>query len=170
MIAPRKQSGFSLIELSIVLLIVGMLMSGFLSLSSSAIQGRQNAAQREIIDGVKTDAILQAINSKSAETICIPGSCSGVLASDCIGDPRGPCRDFSYTYAIPNTVAGANDAWGNPVTYTRTEPAVTSTTPPSTLVFSIRSNGPDATNNTADDLVYVVTASELLARIARMGL
>jgi prepilin-type N-terminal cleavage/methylation domain-containing protein len=163
-----KNKGFTLIEVALVLLVGGIVMSGFLNLLTTATANRQTAVQREAVDTVKANAILQAVNAKTTTSVCGGSGCTGLLNTLDCPLPLGSCRMLVSTYAVPATTTAVNDFWGNPLVYTRVTASVTSTTPPATVVFTVTSRGSDAIVS-ADDQVTSVNAGEFMARISRMG-
>lgn len=163
-----KNRGFTLIEIALVLLVGGIVLSGLLSLLSTATANRQTQIQQEAMDSVKTDAILQAVNGKTTTGVCGGSGCTGLLNSIDCPSPIGSCRMLVSTYPVPTTVTAVNDYWGNPLVYTRVTATVTYITPPTTVIFTVTSRGAD-TIASADDTVSTVNAGEFIARVSRMG-
>lgn len=165
---PNQSSGFSLIELAIVILVGGLIMSGLLNLLNVAIANKQTAVQLEAFDTVKTNVVLQAVNNKTVIGVCGGSGCTGILSTLECPSPPGSCRITQSTYTLPATTAVVNDYWGNAIDYTRNTVTITSTTPPATVMFTITSRGSD-TVPSADDIIQTVTAGEFMARVSRMG-
>jgi prepilin-type N-terminal cleavage/methylation domain-containing protein len=164
----QSARGFTLIELAIVILIGGLIMSGLLNLLNTGIANKQTSIQQEAFDTIKTNAILQAINSKTVTSVCAGSGCTGLLNTlDCT-IPLGSCRMLVSTYTVPATVDDVKDFWGNTIVYARVTNTITSTTPPATIMFTITSRGAD-TIPSADDTTYSVNAGEFMARVSRMG-
>lgn len=157
-----------MIEVALVLLVGGLVLSGFLNLLATTTANRQTAVQRESVDAMKANVILQAVNAKTTTSVCGGSGCTGLLNTLDCPIPVGSCRMLVSTYAVPATTTTVSDFWGNALVYTRVTASVTSTTPPTTVVFTVTSRGSDAVAS-ADDQVTSVDAGEFMARISRMG-
>jgi prepilin-type N-terminal cleavage/methylation domain-containing protein len=166
-----RQRGFTLIEAALVILIGGIILSGVLGVLQASITTRMNSILSESVELTKTSIVLSAVNSKTTATACVAGSCSGLISTlECATTiATAPCRIYVSTYPIPATISTQNDAWGNPLIYTRVLPTVSNTTTPTDTVFKVVSKGSDATQGTEDDVTYTVTASEFLSRVSRTG-
>lgn len=163
--------GFTLIEAAIVLLVAGIVLTGFMGILQSMMTTRQNQIQNEAVETVKTTVTLDAVKNKSVSTGCVSGSCNvvfGVLMG--CGVLTEPCPVYINSYPIPATITSVPDFWGNSFTYVRNATSVSSTTAATTPVYTLLSKGPDATAGTTDDISYTVTAAEFIARVSRMGL
>lgn len=162
----RKQNGFTLIEMAIVMVIIAILMSGAMKLTTAYMAGRQNSTLNAAVEAAKADAAMWAANNKAVTLVCVAGPA---------GCPSDGCATGCSTYPVSYSLvlddpAEHMDPWGVPVRYIQHESLVTATTDPTDRVFSVISAGPDSIADTGDDLEREVTASEVLSLIAKMGI
>lgn len=165
--ASTRNDGFTLIELSMVLVIIGLVMGGFLNLITISMANRQTADLNAAVESAKISAVLLAINNKEVTLVCVAGP-PGCIATGCAGST--PCASFSNKYNIPSEVAVSNDPWGNPLIYSQQQPSVMASTAPDAEIFTVVSSGPDGVANTGDDFTRIVNANQFLALIAKTGL
>jgi len=116
----RKSSGFSLVEMAIVLAIVGLLLGGLLPTISSQIEQQRRNETRKLMDEIK-DALIgyTIINGK------LP--CPATVT---YGEADGTCANPSSDNYLPWKTLGVpeTDAWGGKWLY-RVEPAFASSVP-----------------------------------------
>lgn len=163
-----RNRGFTLIEISIVLLIIGIVMSGFLMIATASIANRHTADLNTALEAAKVTAVLTAINNKEVARICVSGPL-GCDDTGCTASPSSPCATYSSLYNVPSTIPAANDPWGRPLSYTRQQPTVTSSLSPTAPVFTVTSFGADGLIG-SDDISRTVTASEFISIVTKMGL
>lgn len=162
-----------MIEMALVILISGIILSGFLQILNANIQTRMNQLNLEASETMKTSAVVLAIKGRTISSQCVAGTCSVVftLLGTCVA--AAPCPSYTASYPVPAAAAIAvqNDAWGAAMTYTAgAHASVSSATPGTDTVFTIASKGPDTAAGTTDDITYTVTVNEFIARISRSGL
>ena len=168
------QRGFSMIEAAIVILIGGIVMAGFLQVLSANTQVRMTQINYQASEAMTTAAIMESIKGRAVTSTCVAGTCSAIftLLGTCLA--ATPCPTYTSSYPVPAaaSVVAQKDFWGNAMTYTPNAavPSVSSSTPPATTVFTLRSIGPDTVSGNTDDITYVVTAAEFIARVSRTGL
>ena len=169
-----RNRGFTMIELAVVILIGGIVLGGLLNILQTSIQTRTNQINYEASEVMKTSAVMESIKGRAITSTCVAGTCSAVftLLGTCLA--ATPCPTYTSSYPVPAaaSVVAQRDFWGNLMTYTPNAavPSVSSSTPPATTVFTLRSNGPDTVVGGSDDISYVVTAAEFIARVSRTGL
>jgi prepilin-type N-terminal cleavage/methylation domain-containing protein len=162
----RKQNGFTLIEMAIALVIMSVIMSGAMTLATSAMQARQNSTLNAAVEAAKADAVLLAASNKEIERVCVDGP-SGCENTGC----GSSCSTYPAQYPLdPDSTTTHLDPWDMPVRYVRGAAAVTVVSDPDEVAFTIISSGPDGIADTGDDLEREVTASDVLALIAKMGI
>lgn len=115
-----RNDGFSLIEMSVVMLILGLLLSGlFVALGDSTSNRRHSDANNEV------ESIVEAIYGYAQTVGRLP--CPAIPNSAGIEDPAGggDCTSFhGFVPAVTLGIQGATDAnnllldpWGNPYRY-----------------------------------------------------
>jgi len=165
-----RPNGFTMIEMALVILVGSIVMSGLLQILSTSTQTRMNQINTESAETMKTAVVIDAIKNRSVSSSCVAGSCNVVFTILGVCVAATPCPSYSASYPLPAAVTASKDFWGNNMTYTRLVTPVSSSTPATTVVFSVKSKGPDATDSTSDDITYSVTAAEFIARVSRTGL
>lgn len=151
---PAPQSGFTLVEMAIVLIIVGLLISGIVvSIGAQQENGARSTTEKKLAEA--TEAILgfatannrlpcpASAVSSGAEAFCIeslPGPCTETLVVQAHGRCSSP-----YTGFLPGRTLGlspvdnfgrAMDSWGNPIGYAVT----TATTNAFTSINGMKTN------------------------------
>lgn len=140
----RPQSGFTLIEIAVVLLIVTFLMVGGVRLLSSTQEGLRARLTRQNMDAVK--AALQAYMVRAGRLPCpavetstttdatygteapTPGTCTGTTVLDAVG-----FRGVVPWKTLGMTTETAFDGWGRQLTYAVTNTATNTPTATTTL-------------------------------------
>jgi prepilin-type N-terminal cleavage/methylation domain-containing protein len=103
---------------------------------------------------------------------------TGVVIASAVSNRTGSVG--SFIYPIPLTLpalpsATLNDPWGNPISYSLTTAAITSSTlevdlsSNPVIAFTLNSFGPDGVNGNADDIDRVVYISQLKASLGNSG-
>jgi prepilin-type N-terminal cleavage/methylation domain-containing protein len=138
MIAPapasilKRQTGFTLVEMSIVLMIVALLLGGLLPTITSQVEQRHEIDTRKQLDEIQQALIGYAIingrlpcpataTSNGAESPSGGGNCSSFTNGSFVG----------YLPAATLGISGANnagkilDSWGNPIRYAITNVSAT---------------------------------------------
>jgi prepilin-type N-terminal cleavage/methylation domain-containing protein len=122
----RRQNGFTLLEIAVVLMIIGLLLGGLLPTLSAQMESRNINETRKQLDEIKEALIGYAIINGRLPCPAISGS-NGIEAPVGVGN----CTYFSnttnasYNYLPAATLglSGTNssglleDAWGNPIRY-----------------------------------------------------
>ncbi len=125
MLTLNKQTGFTLIELAIVLVIIGMLAGSFISTLSSRIDNTRVADTRDELELAKQAMIGYALSQPSPYLPC-PDCINAILcpngtARDGIEDRRvnGSCSVGNRVGTLPWVTLGLadKDAWGNRYRY-----------------------------------------------------
>ena len=164
----RRQSGFTLTELAVVLAIVGLLIGGAMMTLSAQVEQRNNDETLRRLNAA-TDAVLAfaivnkrlpcparfataANNSQGLESFCTNATVAGCAGTETTAvQTHGNCSDF-YSGYLPAVSVGATpldsngfavDAWGNRLRYAvaRNNPTGCTTTPPAnTRIFTSQAN------------------------------
>lgn len=115
----RRQSGFSLLELAIVLLIVGLLLSGLIMPLSSRVEQQRVATTRE-----QLAVIQQALTGYALARDALPCPATPASNGQAAVSGGGCTRQHGFVPAVTLGLAGAQnedhlllDAWGNPIRY-----------------------------------------------------
>jgi len=127
----RTQTGFTLVEMSIVLAIVALLMGGLLPTLSSQMEQRRRSDTQNALNEIKNALIGYAIVNGR-----LPCPAKATIAT---GSTNAGVADCTVTTGvIPWATLGTSetDAWGRRFTYTASS-SFTTTTPP----FTLASNG-----------------------------
>lgn len=117
----NKQQGFTLVEMAMVMLIIGLLLAGLVPTVSSQMEQRQTSDTRKQIDEIQQSLIGFAI--ANGRFPCPATSASNGEESPVGG---GSCTNF-YDGYVPAATLGINpvdsntklvvDAWNNPIRY-----------------------------------------------------
>jgi len=135
--SPNRQTGFTLVEMGIVLMIMALLLGGLLPTITSQVEQRHENDTRKQLDEIQQALIGYAVingrlpcpatsTSNGAESFAVGGNIS-----------NGNCSNFfnGYVPAATLGLSGATnaglilDSWGNPIRY-----AVTSWNSPSPVL------------------------------------
>lgn len=126
-ITPRRVSGFTLVEMAVVLAIVALLLGGLLPTISSQMEQRQTNETRKHLDEIQQALIGYAIIN---ERLPCPASSSTSGQEDPVvvtGTCTHPHDNNSYVPAVTLGLSGTDssglikDAWGSPIRYAVTE-------------------------------------------------
>ena len=173
MLINKHMHGFTLVEMAIVLLIVGLLLGGLVPVISGQVEQKRNSETRKQLEEIKDALIGYAIINGR-----LP--CPAISGSNGLEDPipvTGDCTYFSSTTNASNNylpaatlgLSGTNssgllvDAWGNPIRYAVS--SSNSTSPAYTKVFTTSSNMSNVgisnltVSNLSPDLLVCSTAS-----------
>lgn len=129
-----RQTGFTLVEIAIVLLIVAILLGGLLPTISSQVEQRRISDTRKQMDEIQQALIGYAISYGHlpcpAKTTLVTGVDANAGQADCT-----LIAAASTTGVIPWATLGTSetDAWGRRFTYTATNSFITPTPPTFTL-------------------------------------
>lgn len=157
----RRQAGFTLTELAVVLLIVGLLIGGAMMTLSAQVEQRNNDETSRRLTAAADAVLAFAIVNKRlpcpALNQGVESFCTNATAAACVGtettavQAHGNCSNF-YSGFLPAVSVGATplnangfavDAWGNRLRYAvaRNNPTgCTSTPPANTRVFTSQAN------------------------------
>jgi prepilin-type N-terminal cleavage/methylation domain-containing protein len=127
----RTQTGFTLVEMAIVLAIVALLMAGLLPTLSSQMEQRRRSDTQNTLNEIKNALIGYAIVNGR-----LPCPAKATIAT---GSANAGVADCTVTTGVvPWATLGTSetDAWGRRFTYTASS-SFTTTTPP----FTLASNG-----------------------------
>ena len=125
----NKQVGFTLVEMAMVLLIIGLLLGGLVPLISGQVEQRRNSETRKQLDEIKEALIGYAIINGRLPCSYDPAASSVAgtesFASGAHNAADGVCSNFygGYLPAATLGLTGINssgyvvDAWGNPIRY-----------------------------------------------------
>jgi len=137
---PQRQTGFTLVELAMVLMIVALLLGGLLPTISSQVEQRNVGETRKQLDEIQQALIGYAIIN--GRLPCPASSSSNGVESPASG---GNCTNF-YNGFVPAATLGLSgasnsglilDSWGNPIRYAVT--SWNSTSPTLNDVFTTSS-------------------------------
>lgn len=131
---PRPGRGFTLVEMAMALMIVGLLLAGLIPTTSSQIEQRRRNETRKTLEEMK-DALLgfaaangrlpcpASATSNGAESFCANSGACGleVLVPPAHGRCFNPYGGFAPAVTLGLAPVNAQgqllDAWGNPVRY-----------------------------------------------------
>jgi prepilin-type N-terminal cleavage/methylation domain-containing protein len=137
--------GFSLVEMAVVLLIIGLLMAGMLMPLSTQVEDRRIKETQETLEGIKEALIGFAVANGR-----LPRPATS--ATDGNENPTACASDAACTGFIPWTTLGVAklDSWGKIIRY--------SVTPAFTTTFTLSTPGTKAieTRDSAGALIYLV--------------
>jgi prepilin-type N-terminal cleavage/methylation domain-containing protein len=119
---PARQSGFSLLELAVVLLIMGLLLAGLVMPMSARVDQQRLAGTAQQLDDIRAALVGYAIANDALPCPATPAS-NGRAATT-----AGGCTaQHGFVPAVTLALTGARnedqlllDAWGNPVRYSVT--------------------------------------------------
>jgi prepilin-type N-terminal cleavage/methylation domain-containing protein len=115
----RKDSGFSLVEMAIVLVIVGLLISSTLGALTAQAENRNHLETKRILESAREALLGFAIANRR-----LP--CPAIEASTGVESPAGGTCTTNFAGYLPARTLGlqptnesgyAIDAWGNPIRY-----------------------------------------------------
>jgi prepilin-type N-terminal cleavage/methylation domain-containing protein len=119
MTGPARQRGFSLLELAIVLLVMGLLLAGLVMPLSARVDQQRIEATRRQIDEVRAALAGHALARDALPCPATPGSNGSAAAT-----ASGCTVQHGFVPAVTLGLAGARnedqlllDAWGNPLRY-----------------------------------------------------
>lgn len=149
-----KQSGFTLVEIAIVLLIVTLLLTGLVPTISSQVEQRQRSETRKQMDEIQQALVGFAIINGRLPCPADPAIITGTANA---GIERATCTAAAGTVngVLPWATLGISetDSWGNRFTYRVTEsfadpiaaatvtPPASCTTIPTAASFALCSDG-----------------------------
>lgn len=152
-ICPQEQTGFTLVEMAMVLLIVALLLGGLLPTISSQVDQRHNTETN-----AKLDEIRQALIGFAVINGRLP--CPATTTSNGLESMAGVSCSNPYDGFVPAATLGLSgadssglleDAWGNPIHY-----AVTAWNNAFTTANGIKNAG---ISNLSPDLLVCSTAT-----------
>ncbi len=117
----RRTAGFSLIEMAVVLMIVGLLLGGLLPTLSSQMEQRQMNETRKQLDEIQQALMGYALISGQLPCPANPTIATGQALAGIARIP--PCAGVNSTGVLPWATLGVSetDAWGNRFTYRVTD-------------------------------------------------
>ncbi len=157
---PVKQAGFTLTEIAVVLLIVGLLLGGMLYTYSAQVDQSNRLETQRRLESAKDLLIAYAI--VNGRLPC-PASTSGSTPSHS-GDTSTACTE-PFTGFLPGSTIGfqpvdasgfALDSWNNRLRYAISQTIVSGTVPHFTNSTNLKSNGVSTQPN---DLVICVSST-----------
>jgi prepilin-type N-terminal cleavage/methylation domain-containing protein len=160
--SARRSRGFSLIEMAVVLVIVGLLLSGMLTGMNALRTGQKEDGTRRDLDDIREALITFAILNRrlpcpaapaTANTVAGAGLERAPIAGGCTGGPAGVLP--WATLGLPET-----DAWGRRYSY-RVTPAFSRTAPAITLA--------SVGDNTVQNLALVSIATQVPVVVVSHG-
>lgn len=124
-ISLHKQHGFTLVELAIVLVIVGVLLGGFISTLASRIDHTRKSETVDELDDIKQAMMAYAfVNGNLPCPDCdveVPGGCLAADLNDGLADfaAGGACKENEAAGNVPWVTLGLgrSDAWGTRYRY-----------------------------------------------------
>lgn len=116
------QNGFTLVEMAIVLMIVGLLLGGMLVPLSAQLNQRNNTDTQKAMADIKEAIIGYAMANGQLPCPADPSAVTGVTSTAGIARTP-PCTGANSTGVVPWATLGVNetDAWGNRYTYRVTD-------------------------------------------------
>jgi prepilin-type N-terminal cleavage/methylation domain-containing protein len=118
----NKQNGFTLVEMAIVLMIVGLLLGGLLVPLSAQMEQRNVSDTQKSLAEIKEAIIGYAMANGQLPCPANPSDITGVTPTAGIARIP-PCTSTNSTGVLPWATLGVNetDAWGNRFTYRVTD-------------------------------------------------
>src|SRR5674476_118691 len=113
----RKTAGFTLIEMAMVLMIVGLLLGGMLVPLSAQMDQRNVSDTQKTLSEIKDALIGYALANGQLPCPAVPTIATGQAGAGIAQTP--PCTGASSTGVLPWATLGVNetDAWGDRYTY-----------------------------------------------------
>lgn len=142
----RKSTGFSLVEMAIVLVILGLLLGGAMALIGPQREVQKVKDTEAEIQRIQEALIAFAINNPALNLPCPDNTQPGTGQE---GSRTGPNCDFQEGW-VPFAIlggAGRQDAWGNRFRY-RVIPSYSQTTPQYAIATNIGASGLSPLNQT----------------------
>lgn len=117
MLITKNNSGFTLVEMAIVLLIVGLLLGGLIPTLSAQMETQRINETRKQMDEVQQALIGFVLANGRLPCPADPSIATGQTGAGVERTP--PCTNGNSTGALPWATLGVNetDAWGNRYTY-----------------------------------------------------
>lgn len=116
----QKNKGFTLIEVSIVLLIIGLALSGLLAPLGTRIDDSKRLATQNLLKEMKQALINFSITSPNARLPCPDTNADGVedvTLGNCAANVGSPPYATLGVQVSLNTAGIPTDAWGQPLIY-----------------------------------------------------
>lgn len=116
-IVQKKDCGFTLVEMAIVLMIVGLLLGGLIPTLSAQMESQRISETRKQMDEIQQTVVGFAIANGRLPCPADPTLATGQAGA---GTERTfPCTSNNSTGVLPWATLGVNetDAWGNRYTY-----------------------------------------------------
>lgn len=151
---PKKEDGFTLIEMAIVLFIVALLLGGLLPTISSQVEQRQTNETRKQLDEIKDAMIGYAVSNghlPCPDTIAAVTGQAGMIPNDgkedrcpdsaggCSTAANGKCPVTEGNVPWATLGTAPTDSWGNQFRY-RVTSAFSDATPLATFSLSSTAN------------------------------
>ncbi|MBA4387565.1 MAG: type II secretion system protein GspG [Verrucomicrobia bacterium] len=133
--AQRKNAGFTLIEMLLVITIIGILAAVVVTQFSGVTRDTSIAATRQAIANIST-----AIDAYEINMGKLPSSLSDLVSNPGGANWRGPY--------IRGGVEAMKDGWGQPIQYSKT----------SETAYDLKSPGPDGQMGNDDDITGFTSA------------
>lgn len=114
---PRKQQGFTLVEIAMVLMIVGLLLGGMLIPLSAQMEQQKNSATEKLLAEARDALVGYAVANGQLPCPADPTIATGQSNAGIARTP--PCTNGNSTGVLPWATLGVSetDAWGNRFTY-----------------------------------------------------
>lgn len=148
----RKQQGFTLVEIAMVLMIVGLLLGGMLVPLSAQMDQQKNSATEKLLTEARDALVGYAVANGQLPCPADPTIPTGQPNAGIARTP--PCTNGNSTGVLPWATLGVSetDAWGNRFTYrvssdfadaigSATWGGCTPTPTPTQATFALCSNG-----------------------------
>ena len=119
----KNQSGFTLVELAIVLVIIGVLLGGFIGTLSSRIENTRKSDTQDELEDIKQSLIAYAfVNGRLPCPDCdaVAGTCVAADVGDGVEDANGAqCKESENLGTVPWVTLGLGrgDSWGTRYRY-----------------------------------------------------
>lgn len=151
MIAPRTQRGFSLIELAVVLVIIGLLVGGGIAAISATTEQTRRSEQKRLFNDVRE--ALYGFAMANGRLPCPDTDADGEADGE-EDDPGGPCVQTEGRLPWATLGVGRRDAWGAPMLY-RVDGLFAGTASSGSAAFDLNDDPPDelTVSDGNDDIV-----------------